>query len=190
MKALRQNRRRVPAFIRSNKGSALLLVISVILLLTMFATVSLFASLTNMRMSSRYSDWSKEYFASDSGLEEAISRIDAQLKTAETYAGDYMKEKYYRLSLSELGTLSASSPETMNVQEIYDILDDDSSAQAFFNSHGFPWDGYAEYYESIPKDEEGEPSASYLSEREYLEHFRPSTRICMKGCIFTSHICS
>ncbi len=169
MKASKQDRRRLPAFARSRKGSALVLVISVILLLTMLGTVSLFASLANMRMSSRYSDWSRDYFASDSSLEEALSRIDALLKTAEAYAGDYMEQKYYRLSLTELGTLSVSSPEALNVQEIYDILDDDSQAQAFFKAHGFPWDSYAEYYESLPKDEKGEPTASYLSEREYLD---------------------
>jgi hypothetical protein len=150
---------RLPGFLRSKSGSALVLVICVILLLTMFGTVSLFASFTNLRMSNRSNDWSVEYFASDANLEKVLARIDRLLKNAEEYTGEYMKEQYYKVNELPIGNIS---------NYLFD-------KQSLIYSHwqaDFPYDSYAEYYDTIEKDSEGTPVGAFMSEGEYLDTFK------------------
>jgi hypothetical protein len=118
-------------FLRSDKGNAAIMVLSVILILTAFGTVSLFASLANVKMGNRYRFWSKDYYTADMSAEEKVEIIDGVLLNAADAAGDYMKEKAYNEDTVPFGYSFSS-----------DISDD---AQAFFHNTRWPYDSFDTY---------------------------------------------
>ncbi|NLT57967.1 MAG: hypothetical protein GXX99_03290 [Clostridiales bacterium] len=101
-------------FLRSERGNAAIMVLSVILILTAFGTVSLFASLANVKMGNRYRFWSQDFYVADSSAEEKVAAVDALLRDAEEQAGKYMKSGAYDYAADEmpaafLGLMSADA---------------------------------------------------------------------------------
>lgn len=81
--------------LKSEKGNAMLMALSVLLILTSFATVSLMTSVANIQMSSKYRNWSKEYYELDVDAETKVNQINSLLERAESYTQDYMTGEYY-----------------------------------------------------------------------------------------------
>ena len=91
-------------FLKSSNGNAAIMVLSVILILTAFGFVSLLASGANIKMGSRYRNWSTEYYELDSQTEARLQLVDEQLRLADKYARLYMEKQYYKLSQSQFST--------------------------------------------------------------------------------------
>lgn len=80
---------------RSNRGSSIILVLVVILILTTFGMVSLLLSIGNIKMAGKYKSSSGEYYALENASEGALAYIDKQLEQAQDSALDYMKQEKY-----------------------------------------------------------------------------------------------
>ncbi|MCL2059576.1 MAG: hypothetical protein FWH01_11080 [Oscillospiraceae bacterium] len=76
-------------------GAALIIVLTIIFVMTALGGVALLATLTNLRMSAKYSGWTAEYYALDSAAEEKVRQLDARLSEAEGYAYEYMRAQHY-----------------------------------------------------------------------------------------------
>ncbi|SDH92112.1 DUF2572 family protein [Desulfosporosinus hippei] len=87
--------RRIRINLKSEKGNALLMALSIILILTSFGTVSLMTSVANIQMSAKHRDWSKDYFKLDMEAERKVNDLSAQLEIAEAQAQRYMAGHYY-----------------------------------------------------------------------------------------------
>ena len=81
--------------LKSEKGSVMILALAVILTLTAFGTVSLMTSVANIQMSSKYRDWSKDYYALDKNAELRVNQINQLLEKAEKVSQAYMTGQYY-----------------------------------------------------------------------------------------------
>ncbi|EGW40340.1 DUF2572 family protein [Desulfosporosinus sp. OT] len=81
--------------LKSENGSALIMALFVILTLGTFATVSLMTSVANIQMSSKYRNWSKDYYTLDKDAENKVNDVNEQLENAETNAQKYMAGHYY-----------------------------------------------------------------------------------------------
>jgi len=81
--------------LKSEKGNAMIMALSIILTLTAFSTVSLMTSVANIQMSSKYKNWSTEYYSLDKNAEDKVNQVNKLLETAESYAQNYMTEQYY-----------------------------------------------------------------------------------------------
>lgn len=88
--------------LKSKKGSALILVMAALILLMSISSVVVALSAANVRMSRRYSDWSKEFYWLDYIAEERLSEIDSQaLLPAELLARKYVQEECYKAEAYE-----------------------------------------------------------------------------------------
>ena len=81
--------------LKSEKGNAMILALSVILILMAFSTVSLMTSVANVKMGAKYRNWSKDYYDLDKNAEFRVNELNRILQVAETDAQSYMNEKYY-----------------------------------------------------------------------------------------------
>lgn len=84
--------------LKSENGSALLMALSVIMVLAAFGTASLMTSVANIHMSTKYRDWSKDYYALDMNAENKLNQLNGLLQNAESNAQAYMSGQYYRYS--------------------------------------------------------------------------------------------
>lgn len=85
--------------LHSEKGTAAILTLSVILVLTALGTVSLLASAMNIRMSAKTISWSEDYYALDAKAEEYVHWIDENiLIPAEKYARTYVINRLDKLA--------------------------------------------------------------------------------------------
>jgi hypothetical protein len=85
--------------LHSEKGTAAILTLSVILVLTALGTVSLLASVLNIRMSAKTISWSEDYYALDAKAEEYVHWIDENiLIPAEKYARTYVINRLDKLA--------------------------------------------------------------------------------------------
>lgn len=81
--------------LKDNKGSALIMVFSVVLLLVSFGTITLLAGVSNAQMGARYRNWSQEYYEVDQLTEKYVAQMDSYLNRAENYAREYFANKAY-----------------------------------------------------------------------------------------------
>lgn len=115
---------KLSAKVRSQSGTAAVLTLSLILVLMALGTISLAASVLNVRMSGRTLEWSEEFYQLDSEAEDLVLKIDNILIEVEKDARDYVINRFDRLSSSEL-TLYMSNTYNMNL----------SGAQEYFNQY-------------------------------------------------------
>ncbi|KGK86354.1 hypothetical protein DP73_16785 [Desulfosporosinus sp. HMP52] len=81
--------------LKSEKGNALLMALSIIMILTAFGTASLMTSVANIQMSTKYRNWSKDYYVLDKNVEAKVDRLNSLLQDAESKAQAYMSGQYY-----------------------------------------------------------------------------------------------
>lgn len=81
--------------IKSNKGSSIVLVLLVILILTTLGTIALSLGLGNMRMADKYRKSSEQYYSLERAAEEAMSYIDKKLEESQNLALEYMRNEKY-----------------------------------------------------------------------------------------------
>lgn len=81
--------------LKSEKGNALLMALAVIMILTAFGTASLMTSVANIQMSTKYRNWSKDYYVLDKNVEAKVDRLNTLLQEAESSAQAYMSGQYY-----------------------------------------------------------------------------------------------
>lgn len=86
-------------YLKNKKGSALVLVLSCILILTALGSVVLFACVANIQMGTKYTGWSKEYYELDSIAEQRLMVLDKKyMAEAEEFARFYMQNELYSLN--------------------------------------------------------------------------------------------
>ncbi|MDR3543319.1 MAG: hypothetical protein P4L69_20520 [Desulfosporosinus sp.] len=158
--------------LKSEKGSAMILALSVIFILTAFGAVSLMTSVANIQMSGRYRDWSKDYYALDMVAENKVKDINTQLELAETDAQNYMKGQYYlfanssSLPTGDMQVISGEQPNIYsqwynNVQPYLDDMnntDNQNKQQDFLNA---TFQRLYYYYASYLLYNEGNTSLTY-----------------------------
>ena len=76
-------------------GAALVIVLTIIFVMTTLGGIALIATLTNLRMSAKYTSWTSEYYALDKAAETKLMQLDGRLSQAENYAYAYMHGEYY-----------------------------------------------------------------------------------------------
>lgn len=81
--------------IKSKKGSAAVLTLSVIMVLMALGTIALLASVSNIRMGDKFRTWSKAFYQLDYSAEGFTKQIDDALKSAEASARQYMSQECY-----------------------------------------------------------------------------------------------
>ncbi len=113
----------------NKKGSALVLVLSCILILTALGTVVLFASVANIQMGTKYTGWSKEYYELDSVAEQRMMVLDkTYMSEAEEFARYYMQNELY--SLGDLDTLTYKDTKG-NIHDIATLMGSRLQASIF-----------------------------------------------------------
>ena len=86
----------------NNKGSALILVLSSLIILLAVGTVVTMLSAANITMSRKYSDWSKEYYWLDYAAQKRLSELDKNvLVSSENIARYYLQNGYYQYETVE-----------------------------------------------------------------------------------------
>lgn len=96
--------------ILNNKGSAMVLVLSSLIILMAVSAVVMMLSVANISMSHKYSNWSKEYYSLDKAAQEKLGEFDQNvLMKAETVARYYLQNSYY--SYASVGEFPSSSNE-------------------------------------------------------------------------------
>ena len=85
-------------FKKNKKGSSLIMVLVVTLLIITLGSVALSMSLSNVRMSAKVKDYNKEYYDIEKVAEDVLEEIDIELKSCEDDALTYLKEEKYRES--------------------------------------------------------------------------------------------
>jgi hypothetical protein len=92
--------------LHSEKGTAAIITLSVILVLTALGTVSLLASAMNVRMSGRIISWSEDYYTLDTKAEGYVHKIDEMvLIPAEEDARHYVMNRLDRAKPEDLDGL-------------------------------------------------------------------------------------
>lgn len=80
---------------KDEKGSAAVMVMSVILILTTLGLVALMGSVSSVKMGSRYNAWSNEFYELDKTAESIVKDIDLVLSVAEAKTRAYMESGSY-----------------------------------------------------------------------------------------------
>lgn len=81
--------------LKCQKGSAAVMVLSVILILTTLGIVALMGSVSSIKMGARFKNWSEDFYTLDQSAENHLSAIDFALKKAEKSARDYMEKESF-----------------------------------------------------------------------------------------------
>ncbi len=143
-------------FLKNNKGSASVFVLSAIIVLTALGAIVLTASLANIKTGARYRDWSAMFYQLDTEGEEHLKTLDSLLEQAESSAREYMGKGYYNIDPDD-----ASSPDTGLNDEAQRFfygnrwqytLDDYLSPEDYMNDYAIHISGFMErlyfYYAS------------------------------------------
>ena len=122
-----------------DEGAALIMVLTIIFVMSALGGVALLATMTNLKMSVKYSGWTAEYYALDRAAEERLGLLDGRLSEAEGYAYEYMRSQSY-LAGDEVPSITGDSETDISKR----------AQELIFNS----W--FAEVYEpSLASVEEG-----------------------------------
>lgn len=101
----------------NNKGSALILVLSSLIILFAISSVAIALSIANMTMSRKYSDWSKEYYRLDHTVEQRIGELDrSALITSVNVSGFYLQNEYFQYaSINDFPTSADCMPSNVRI---------------------------------------------------------------------------
>lgn len=81
----------------NNKGSAMILVLSSLVILSAVGAVVVMLSAANITMSRKYSNWSSEYYSLDFAAQERLAELDREtLIPGENTARYYLQNGYYQ----------------------------------------------------------------------------------------------
>jgi len=94
----RDNLKSIRAHTHGDEGAAMVIVLTIIFVMTTLGGIALLATLTNLRMSAKYTNWTAAYYELDMAAERKLSLLDARLSQAEGYAYEYMRQECYRLA--------------------------------------------------------------------------------------------
>ncbi|CAM2831679.1 DUF2572 domain-containing protein [Hathewaya histolytica] len=86
---------------KSKKGSSLIMVLVVTLLIITLGSVSLSMSLSNVRMSSKVKGYNEDYYNLEDFAANMLEDLDKKLKECEEQALDYFKKELYRQERSD-----------------------------------------------------------------------------------------
>jgi len=132
--------------LHSEIGSAAIITLSVILVLTTLGTVSLIASAMNVRMSGKTISWSEEYYTLDAKAEEYIHLIDELvLIPAEKDARTYVMNRLDRVKPDDLSGFYDSS--LTPAADPYDMKN--SGAQEYFNKYYLEFWTYTDEFGTV-----------------------------------------
>lgn len=81
--------------LKCQRGSAAVMVISVILILTTLGIVALMGSVSSVKMGARFKNWSEDFYTLDQSAEDHLSNIDLALQKAELKAREYMESESF-----------------------------------------------------------------------------------------------
>ena len=93
---MRRKTKNFISHIRGDDGAAMIIVLTIIFIMTTLGGVAILATVTNLRMSVKYTGWTVEYYALDREAERRIMLLDGRLSEAEGYAYEYMRTESYR----------------------------------------------------------------------------------------------
>ncbi|MDR3122081.1 MAG: hypothetical protein LBU58_12225 [Clostridiales bacterium] len=99
IRLLRPTRRRAvgaAAAVLREDGAAMVMVLAIIFMMSTLGGIALLATLGNVKMSVKYADWTREYYALDRAAEAQLKKLDALLISAEGYAYAYMRSEGFR----------------------------------------------------------------------------------------------
>lgn len=153
--------------LNSQKGSALAISISVIMVLTALGLVALMSSAVNVNMSGKSQRWSKDFYRLDAKAAEYERMIDEALVQAEKDAREYVVNRMDRLKPGELTGVYAD-------HNVYNMKN--TGAQQFFRDYylidwtyengsdvnEYTLDDYLDYTGVF--DDDGKPKISEISE--------------------------
>ncbi|MDF2533608.1 MAG: uncharacterized protein K0Q65_3189, partial [Clostridia bacterium] len=88
-------------YLKSNKGSASVLVILIMLTLIVFGVLAMMSSFSDLKLSQKSGDWIKNYYSLDGKGDALVQKIDECLIYAEAEANLYIKNKSYENVLSD-----------------------------------------------------------------------------------------
>jgi hypothetical protein len=88
-------------YLKSNKGSASVLVILIMLTLIVFGVLAMMSSFADLKLAQKSGDWIKNYYSLDGKGDTLVQKIDECLIHAETEANLYIKNKSYEKALSD-----------------------------------------------------------------------------------------
>lgn len=88
--------KRFHAHLKSEKGSSMMMVIMVIMILTMFGTSLLVVSLSNVRLTEKYHSWTSEFLTLDGGSQQDLVNLEGMLKEADDFAQWYISNEVYK----------------------------------------------------------------------------------------------
>ncbi|SMC42814.1 DUF2572 family protein [Papillibacter cinnamivorans] len=133
----------------NKKGSALVLVMSSLIILMAVGSVVVMLSAANISMSRKYSDWSEEYYWLDYAAQSQLSDLDKNvLISADTVARYYLQNSYFKYSSVSEFPSTVGMPATMQAT----FLGADALQGLINNEYNAIYDAYA----SIPVPNEDE----------------------------------
>lgn len=146
--------------ILNKKGSALILVLSSLIILMAVSTVVIMLSGANIMMSRNYSDWSEEYYWLDYAAQDRLGDIDQEvLAEAEGVARNYIQNSFF---------------EEETVPGYFDLFSgENSTLQALIHNE---WAEIASLLEIEEQEDEEEPvdlDALMLEYRDRMKTFVP-----------------
>ncbi len=106
--------------LKNNKGSALIMVFAVVLLLVSFGTITLLAGVSNAQMGARYRNWSQEYYEVDQLTENYVAQMDSLLNNAENYARSYFANRAYEDATPDVSKIPVMNGLSNNLRFNFD----------------------------------------------------------------------
>ncbi len=141
--------------LKDNKGSALIMVFSVVLLLVSFGTITLLAGVSNSQMGARYRNWSQEYYEVDQKAENYVTEIDKVLNDAENYTREYFKNEVYSIDPEGSSNLEKIPAVFSGIQDlIYKYWNDDLC-------------------KGLPENHTQEEAEAYFRSKTYIDNLKP-----------------
>ena len=107
----------------NNKGSALVLVMSSLIILTAVGAVVIFLSVANISMSTKYSNWSAEYYTLDYAAQNTLADFDnAVLIPAETTAREYLQNSDYLIEAADYDAQMPAEMKSFISPNLHEVL--------------------------------------------------------------------
>ena len=95
-------------FLKSNKGSSLVLIILLMVILVVFGVTAMMSSFTDLKLARKNSEWVKDYYTVSSKGESLIEKLDRCLIIADKAAKTFIEQQDYKKT-EVVGILSSQS---------------------------------------------------------------------------------
>ncbi len=129
-------------YLNNKRGSAIVLVLSCIMILTVLGMVVLIGSAFNIQMGTKYIDWSAEYYDLDSLADRLVMKVDTDyMLRAEQVAREYIKKEYYTINPDE-PLIDLDDYNIVGTDSIHDVIGD--ALQGSIYNEWFLLDGAAD----------------------------------------------